>query len=218
MASKDYYKILGVLPTATAQDIKKAYRRLAHQYHPDKNQGSPIAETHFKTIIEAYTIIGNPEKRNIYDNERLRAGLGNYTPNQQEVTPEWLLKICTELNQSLLKMDSTTISYTALKAYILLILSDDHLSILINSKNKDLTTLLVTELITATKKLPVNYTIEITNRLLQLAQSQPDLLAFIISTQATRQKTEAKENRQPYLIIFITLLLCLFMYVYGRLK
>ncbi len=66
MEFKDYYKILGVNKTASDDDIKKAYRKLARQYHPDKNK-EPGAETKFKDISEAYNVLGDKEKRNKYD-------------------------------------------------------------------------------------------------------------------------------------------------------
>ncbi len=62
--SKDYYKTLGVDKNASEEQIKKAFRKLAHEYHPDKSQGN---ETRFKEINEAYQILGNKEKRKQYD-------------------------------------------------------------------------------------------------------------------------------------------------------
>ena len=67
MEFKDYYKILGVDKNASTDDIKKAYRRLAKQYHPDKNQGDKAAEEKFKEVNEANEILSNPEKRKKYD-------------------------------------------------------------------------------------------------------------------------------------------------------
>ncbi len=61
---KDYYKVLGIEKSATEEDIKKAYRKLAHQYHPDKSGGD---EQKFKEINEAYQILSNQEKRSQYD-------------------------------------------------------------------------------------------------------------------------------------------------------
>ena len=61
---KDYYEILGIPKTATEEEIKRAYRRLAHQYHPDKNGGD---DKKFKEINGAYQILGNKEKKEQYD-------------------------------------------------------------------------------------------------------------------------------------------------------
>jgi molecular chaperone DnaJ len=63
----DYYKTLGVDKKATAEDIKKAYRKLARQYHPDRNPGDKDAEARFKEISQAHDVLGDPEKRKQYD-------------------------------------------------------------------------------------------------------------------------------------------------------
>ncbi len=66
-SARDYYKTLGVDKKATQDDIKKAYRKLARQYHPDRNPGDPKAEERFKEISEAHDVLGDPEKRKKYD-------------------------------------------------------------------------------------------------------------------------------------------------------
>lgn len=68
MEFKNYYEILGVDKNASTEDIKKAYRKLAKQYHPDKNPGNKAAEEKFKEITEANEVLSNPEKRKKYDN------------------------------------------------------------------------------------------------------------------------------------------------------
>lgn len=67
MEYKDYYKILGVSKNATQDEIKKAYRKLALKYHPDKNQGDKEAEAKFKEANEANEVLSDPEKRKRYD-------------------------------------------------------------------------------------------------------------------------------------------------------
>ncbi|MEW5941920.1 MAG: J domain-containing protein, partial [Chloroflexota bacterium] len=67
MEYKDYYKILGVERSASAEDIRKAYRKLALQYHPDRNPGNKQAEDRFKDINEAYQVLSDSQKRARYD-------------------------------------------------------------------------------------------------------------------------------------------------------
>jgi molecular chaperone DnaJ len=67
MAKKDYYSVLGVARTASADELKKAYRKLAMQYHPDKNPGDKKAEERFKEITEAYDVLSDDKKREAYD-------------------------------------------------------------------------------------------------------------------------------------------------------
>jgi molecular chaperone DnaJ len=77
---RDYYEVLGVERGASDQDLKKAYRRLAHQVHPDKNQTDPEAEEKFKEAAEAYAILSNTEQRQRYDRFG-HAGVSNSAAN-----------------------------------------------------------------------------------------------------------------------------------------
>ncbi len=67
MAKRDYYEVLGVQKDASADEIKKAYRKLAIKYHPDKNPGDTEAEARFKEATEAYEVLSNSQKRSTYD-------------------------------------------------------------------------------------------------------------------------------------------------------
>ncbi len=78
MEYKDYYKILGVPKTATAKEIKAAYRRLARKYHPDMNPGNPKAEARFKDINEANEVLSDQAKRRRYD--QLGADWASFPP------------------------------------------------------------------------------------------------------------------------------------------
>jgi molecular chaperone DnaJ len=80
MEKRDYYEVLGVEKTATADEIKKAYRKKAIQYHPDKNPGDKEAEEKFKEAAEAYEVLSNPDKRARYD-QFGHAGMGGAAGN-----------------------------------------------------------------------------------------------------------------------------------------
>lgn len=75
---KDYYAVLGVAASSTADEIKKQYRRLAKQYHPDSNAGDPKAADRFKEISEAYGTLGSAEKRKQYDEMRRLGAFGGF--------------------------------------------------------------------------------------------------------------------------------------------
>ena len=76
MSKRDYYEILSVTRTATEQEIKSSYRKLALKYHPDRNPNNPDAEERFKEVSEAYAILADYEKRAVYDRYG-HAGLGS---------------------------------------------------------------------------------------------------------------------------------------------
>src|SRR3974377_1162498 len=80
--TKDYYATLGVKKAASADDIRKAFRKLARKYHPDVNPGDKSAEEKFKAISEANDVLSDPKKRKIYDQ------LGFYSDNIDPATAE----------------------------------------------------------------------------------------------------------------------------------
>jgi len=85
LESDDYFEILGLVTSATDAEVRKAYRKLAVQWHPDKNRTHPKAEEYFKKIGEAYAVLSDPEKRKVYERYG-KAGVGadadrgNYAP------------------------------------------------------------------------------------------------------------------------------------------
>src|SRR6202050_385819 len=81
-ATKDYYATLGVKKSASAEDIRKAFRKLARKYHPDVNPGDKGAEEKFKSLSEANDVLSDPKKRKIYDQ------LGFYSDNIDPATAD----------------------------------------------------------------------------------------------------------------------------------
>jgi DnaJ-class molecular chaperone len=92
MEQKDYYSILGLDKNATQQQIRAAYRRLAFEYHPDRNKEDPLAAEKMKEINEAYAILSDPSKRREYDLLRERYGPHAYAQYRQAHSPGDIFK------------------------------------------------------------------------------------------------------------------------------
>ena len=78
---RDYYEVLGVDKSASTDDIKKAYRKLAMKYHPDRNPGDKTAEEKFKEVGEAYEVLSDADKRSRYDSYGFAGVDPNFNPN-----------------------------------------------------------------------------------------------------------------------------------------
>ena len=87
MADRDLYSVLGVSRKASAEEIKKAYRKLARQYHPDRNPGDDAAEERFKEVQEAYDTLSDPKKRSEYDSGGMFSGFGPRRRRRVHVGP-----------------------------------------------------------------------------------------------------------------------------------
>lgn len=90
MSKRDYYEVLGVTKSASAEEIKKAYRKVALKYHPDRNPDDKDAEEHFKEAAEAYEVLSNPEKKSRYDQfghagMRGNGGFGGQNMNMEDI-------------------------------------------------------------------------------------------------------------------------------------
>ena len=80
---RDYYEVLGVERTSSAEEIKRAYRKLAVKFHPDKNHNNKLAENHFKEIKEAYETLSDRSRREAYNYERFFNITSSYKKIQQ---------------------------------------------------------------------------------------------------------------------------------------
>ena len=106
VSQKDYYEILGVNKTAGQQEIKEAYRKLAFQYHPDRNRGEAAAVEKMKEINEAYAVLSDQEKRNRYDLLQQRYGIGAHDRFRQTYSEQDIFR-GSDINQIFEEMART---------------------------------------------------------------------------------------------------------------
>jgi len=218
MRIKDHYKTLGIPPTASLQDIKKAWRKLAFQYHPDQNPDNAFAEANFKELQEAYSILSHSNRRRAYDEERWLSGMGSKARHKEAITPQWILDECRKLSHHMASIDTYRMSHRSLRDYIFLLLSDAHIGVLLHDNEHDINTAIIEEVLAATRHLQYEYMSEVSSRLLLVA-GQDHGLQVLIKSKLEDHKTRAGRDR--YFTLFIAaaaLLLALFMYFYGRRK
>lgn len=205
---------MGVKPSATLTEVKKAYRRLAMQYHPDKNPDNVYAEAQFKEIQEAYSILSNSIKREQYNDDLWMSGNGKRASPTQEVTPSWLLTVAIDMNKSLAAMDTYRISQRALQEYILLILTDAHIGVLRHYGDEEKNALIRTEVFKATHWLGIQYLDIVIAQLLKTTDDiaqQREIYQFYKG----REKQAKQRQLMPLIIMLVTILLCVLMYFYG---
>lgn len=215
MQPKDYYNVLGVSPTVTQEEIKKAYRKLALQHHPDTNPDNQLADAHFREIQEAYSVLSNVNKRKKYDEVRWLSGMSSRMRKEQHITAQWILQEAQKLSKHMETADTYRMSHRALGDYISLLLSDTNLSVLHRHNEPELKLQLLEALLKATRYLQLRYLQPVATKLAKLTN---DPLALNrINARLSEQRRRERQNKYiPLWIILATLLLCLFMFFYGK--
>lgn len=209
---KDYYKTLELLPSATLEEVKKAYRALAFKYHPDTNPDDVFAHNHFLEIQEAYGVLSHEHKRRKYDEERWLNGMANRAKEQVVITPAWILTEVQKLQKHMATVDTYRMSHSALYDYVLLLLEDGHMAIL--KKDSDYNPAIVQSILNSTRHLKHQYMQPIADRVALLVPADNSLLTAIYK-QAQRSHLMALwEKYMPLLIVVVALLLCLLMVLY----
>jgi molecular chaperone DnaJ len=212
---KDYYKILGVAPSADALVIKKAYRGLAVKYHPDKNPENAFAEAHFKEVQEAYATLSHNGRRRVYDEERWLSGMGNRMQDKQAITPAWISDECIKLRNHIATIDTYRMNHRSLRDYIFLLLSDSHIAVLQEYDEKHINREIIAAILTSIKRLQVEYVTDVAARLETLADNDSMLIKTIHDAVSERKRQTKANKVLPVIAIIITILLCVLMYLYA---
>jgi molecular chaperone DnaJ len=216
MHLKDYYSILELEPSATQEEIKKAYRKLALQYHPDKNNNNPYATAQFSEIKEAYEVLTNPSKKEYYLQQRWYNQSIGKRKTQPVITPITILLQVLELEKYVSSLDVFRMDKEGLKQYILGLLPDATIEQLKNFNETETNREIIKTLLKAMNPLPKLYIDDILPQLCKLGNNDETCTREL---ENFREKTEKKNRREKYSLIIIiaaTIILSLLIYLAGR--
>lgn len=204
---KDYYRTLEVPPSATGEEIKKSFRRLALQYHPDRNRDNPFAEGHFREIKEAYNILGNEKSRRKHDEERWLSGSTAHARSTTRTTPAWLLNETARLRRHMETIDTYRMNHPALQQYLLLLLADEPLHIMHHYNDPRATGQVVEDILAASTPLRLDLLHPVKDRLLLLAGNEAWLQQMICTVWEERVSAAKWEKRFPRMMLILFLLI-----------
>ncbi len=217
---KNHYEILGVSPNCSQAEIKKAYRLLAVQYHPDKNNGDKRSEDIFKRILESYIILSDEDTRIEYDyykgfktvRDVLRKKSGRPSPVKY-------LKQFKKIKEAIFNA-GCNINKEALYKYIDKLLSDENISYLIKEQDISINNLIIDEVLTCSVFISKPHQADIHNKLLILANGNLRMINRInhfnadhITNNKVNDTTSENNETQPSLttVFIFSLLLLLFV-------
>jgi hypothetical protein len=216
MHLKDYYTILKITPGSTLSEIKRAYRKLALLYHPDKNNNDPLTTAQFAEIKEAYEVLNDPAKKEYYLQQRWYYQSIGKRKTQDIITPVNVLKQALELERYVSKLDVFRMDKEGLKEFILGLIPNSTIQQLHTFKEVDTILHICSIILRAMKPLPLSYTEAIITQLEKLAADDPPAIAEIANFVHLHSKKNRRETYTLVLTIIITILLCLLIFLVGR--
>ncbi len=214
LQTKDYYKILDVPPSATAKEIKSAYRRLAHEFHPDKNNNDQYAGARFEIIKEAYEVLSNPAKKDYYLQQRWYDQVMNKKSTDLIVSPVTVLKQFLELDRYVSGLDVYRMDNAGLYNYICGVLSDETIEKLNAFSEKDINSTIIDSALKSSRSLPLSFATALSGRLMKLnadAVSPERIRRFVHHSKRTAQWN----NYKIWIVLFVVLILCYLIYSIG---
>lgn len=215
MHIKDYYSILQIGTSATTPEIKKAYRKLALQYHPDKKQNDPYATAQFAEIKEAYEVLTNPAKKEYYLQQRWYQQSTGNKKTQAVVNPVNVLKQVLDLDRYVSMLDIHRMDKHGLTEYILDIVSDSSIEQLKTFNEPGINQQIILLLVKTTSSLNINQAEKIAAQLTKLGNDE-QTNQYIQSALEQHRKKQQLEKYQPWIIALAALFIAFLIWLLSR--
>jgi preprotein translocase subunit Sec63 len=212
LETTDYYKILELPPSATLREIKSAYRRLAHQYHPDKNNSDRYAAAQFEMIKEAYEVLSNPSKKANYLQQRWYDQVMNRKQSDVVVTPVSILKQLLLADQHVSKLDVYRMDKESLFNELCSVLSDASIEKINEFNETAINISIVDTVLRICRVLPLTYVQPISVMLLKI-KTDPATSGKIRQYVFRAKRAEAWNKYETWLVLGLAVLICILIYV-----
>ena len=204
---KDYYKILEISFTASTDEIRKSYRRLALKYHPDRNPNDKVAENKFKEVATAYSILSDTEKKKEYDNSYNSGSQShsNRTEQNQEgpVTPTTILNVIIKIKNQVVGLKKNLLNQLALYKSLNDLLSDNNIMFLLSRNETKINRRIIDEVLICCNYLAYPYIEKLTVKLAKLAGSENEIILNIYKY-SKRKKLLSYWERNKGIAVFAT--------------
>jgi curved DNA-binding protein CbpA len=213
MALKDYYGILELGPQASDRDIKKAYRRLAMTYHPDKHPEDPVAAAYFREIQEAYDTLTNPDKKDAYLQKRwYEKSVGRRMSSMNPLTSVNILKDILHLDKYISRQDPYHIDRSGLLNHLLQILSPEAVEGLKTEADRNITHEILLTALRCAKPLEFEQAATLTQRLALFCREEDKGIHELHEYMSDKSRKKQWDNVRIPLILTTSLIICYLIY------
>ena len=212
---KDHYGVLGLSPSASIHDIKKAYRRLAQELHPDKANDDPYAKERFAAVKEAYEVLSNPRRKSAYLQERWYYQSTGRKKTAVLITPENILQQSLELDRHVRTLDVHRMDKQGLADHINALVNADTVEKLNAYHRPDINDEITITLLRSIAILPKTEQEKLVARLKQLKNTERSNSAITVFEMEQR-KARSWDSIRPWLIVLAALLLTFLIFLFGQ--
>ncbi|HLO80063.1 MAG TPA: DnaJ domain-containing protein [Chitinophagaceae bacterium] len=214
---KDYYAILECTPMSTRDEIKRQYRKLAQQFHPDKNQNDNYAAARFHDIKEAYETLTQPSKKEAWLQERWLHQVYHKNYSEKEpLTPYSILDKVLKLDRYVSSQDVFRMDQEGIAERIMKLVSDENMNCLLQFNEKEINKTIVQYLLSAASPVNLNLLFPLWPKLEQIAEEDRTLLNDIHVFQRKKKKQAQQEKWTLPIVILVTILICVLIYSAGK--